>query len=499
MISRTLHRISTLFLLLLATSSLFAKQPLRVNICSEPPTIDPRKAYDVTSGFVILALYDGLTRIGLDGEPHLSIAKAVEQSSDGLTYTFHLREALWSNGDLVTARDFERTWKQVLSPTFPSQFAHQLFVIKGAREAKLGNIGPGEVGIHARDDRTLVVELEGPISYFLSLVASYPYFPVHESSGVTNGPFRLQKWRHDESIVVEKNPLYWDASAVRLPLIEMAMIGDERTSLLLFEREELDWIGTPICCLPYDAIAHLDIEQKAISGVYWYKLETSQFPLNHSKVRRALAYAIDREAIVRSITKGCQNPAHRLIPPPLSPRGEITFPDGDLARAKELLAEALDEWGVELADLPTITISYNQAEEHHRIAQVVQSEWQQLGLKVSLRANEWRTHLSDLTHHNYQVARQTWVAMVEDPIDILQLFERRNSPELGGNNDTSWEDERFIALLADGDLEAAEALFLEEMPAIPLFFCNANYLKRSKLKDICLSNLGRLDLKWAHL
>lgn len=512
-----------LWLLLPRPKEAAGERPLRLNIYSEPPTLDPRKAYDITSSTVLQLLFDGLMRIGLDGEPRLSVAERVEIDESATRYTFFLRPSLWSNGDPVTAYDFEGAWKQILTPTFPADYAEQLYVIKGGRAAKAGDLPLDQIGVRALDDQRLEVELEAPIPYFLSLCASTAYFPVHRSIAalhpdwadhasslyVANGPFLLDRWAHNSKIFLTKSPNYWDADAVQLQRVEMAMVDDERSELYLFERGELDRAGTPISVLSYDAVPSLRarglVHSVPIAGVYWYKINTAQPPFNHSKVRRALSLAIDREQIVCYVTQGHHQPATRLIPPCLSLPGEDTL-YCDPVRARQLLEEGLAELGMKRDQVPPLTISYNRSQEHQRIAQTVQRQWEEsLGIKVELRIADWRVHLARLRARDFQVARQSWVATVEDPIDILQLFVAPN----GSNNETGWHHPRYSELIAEasreGDQERratlmseAEQILLSEMPLIPIFFCDINYVVHPDLRNCCLSRLGRLDFKWAY-
>lgn len=500
---------------------------LRLNIYSEPPTLDPRKAYDITSGTVLQLLFDGLTRIGLDGLPHPSVAERIEIDETGRLYTFHLRHSLWSNGDPVTANDFAETWKEMLHPSFPADLAQQLFVIRGARAAKGGEIPLDEVGIWTPNRQTLEVELETPTPYFLSLCASCTYFPIHRKIAAThpewadqssplyvsNGPFRLEKWRHHSKIVATKNPTYWDRAAVRLNKVEMAMVSDERSELYMLERGELDWAGTPMSVLSYDAIPSLRrqelIQSIPIGATYWYKINTRLPPFHNAKIRQALSMAMDRESIVHYVTQGHHAPATRLIPPCLGLKGEpiLSF---DPAQARRLFHEGLEELGMTLQELPPVVISYNTSQEHQRIAQTVQHQWQEtLGVRVQLRTAEWRIHLSRLRSGDFEIARQSWVATVEDPIDMLQLLMYPSDSEYGGNNETGWHHPRYTELVAQAALERdidrrhdllreAEEILLEEMPLIPIFFCDVNFVINPNLRDCLLSRLGQLDFKWAY-
>lgn len=212
------------------SSSGEAKTTLNVNISTEPFSLHPGLANDSTSGSVIRQTFEGLTRINAEGKPENAMASDIKTSADGKTYTFTLRDAKWSNGDPVTAEDFEYAWKWALDPKNESQYAYQLYYIKGAEEANKGKAKVADVGIKAKDKKTLVVELENPTPFFTELTAFYTYMPVNKKVAeknknwytnagenyVSNGPFVLSKWKHGGSITLEKNNEYWDKDTVKL-------------------------------------------------------------------------------------------------------------------------------------------------------------------------------------------------------------------------------------------------------------------------------------------
>ena len=293
------------------------KQELRLNIHSEPPSLDLRKATDVTSVSVIRMCFEGLVSLDENDVPVPAIAERFEHSDDYTTFTFYLRDAKWSDGQPVTAHDFERTWKTMLLPTFPCEFASDLFILKNAEAAKLGRCSVEEVGVRAIDAQTLVVELDHSVPYFFSLAAVHAFFavPDHIVSAhpdwadnstekfVGNGPFQMKEWRHHNFIEVQKNPHYWDQEKVRLERIFLTLIEDESTELTMFENAELDWAGSPMSALPIDAMASLKQKQEVttypMSGVYYYVFNTKEFPFNNIHIRRAFSLCINRKAINR--------------------------------------------------------------------------------------------------------------------------------------------------------------------------------------------------------
>lgn len=493
---------------------------LHVNIHAEPPTLHPGQATDSTSLMILKALMEGLTRVGQDGKPQLAAAGDIKISDDLKTYTFKLRDLKWSNGDPVTASDYEYAWKWALDPKNESEYSYQLFPIKNSEKAKSGDIPLDQVGIKVVDDKTLKVTLDNPTPYFLELTAFATYFPMHKkvaeanpnwhaeaASYVGNGPYKLSTWNHGATVVIEKNPEYWDADTVRMNHVEMAIIEDENTELNMFQNGELDWAGSPFSAIPTGAMPQLKQEGKMttipISGIYIYKFNTKQPPFNNAKIRKAFSYAIDRKAIVENITQGGQLPSMSYVPPTMFPENEQgLFKDHNIEEAKKLLAEGMKDLGIN--KLPPIELAYNTSEAHAKIAQAIQDMWKQsLGAEVTLTNQEWKVHLENVHKQNFQIARQSWLGDFNDAINFLEIY---TIPE--GNNSTLWTNEEYNKLLKASYSETnpekrqqllmdAEKILMDEMPFIPIYFYTYSYLKADNVKDVFIDGLGNVDLKWA--
>ncbi|QRG68135.1 peptide ABC transporter substrate-binding protein [Brevibacillus choshinensis] len=495
---------------------------LRMNLHSEPPTADPALAEDSTSGALLRATFDGLTRIGEDGKPHESVAEKIDVSEDGMTYTFHLRDSKWSNGDAVTAKDFEFAWKRALDPKTASNYAYQLYYLKNAEEYNLGKAKVEDVGVKALDDKTLEVKLKNPTPFFLELTAFYTYFPVNQKvveadakwageakTHVGNGPFKLESWEHKSKVVLVKNDNYWDKDAVKLDKIDFSMVEDENTELSMFDNGDLDWAGAPLSALPTDAIPALKdsgkMETRPIAGTYMYKFNTEKAPFNNAKIRKAFAYAINRQTIIDNVTQANQQAAMGLVPPTMAVSSNPYFKDNDVETAKKLLEEGMKEEGI--TKLPTLTLSYNTSEGHKKIAEAIQDQWKKaFGVDVKLENKEWKVFLDDMHQGNFQIARSSWTGDFNDPINFLELFKFKK----GGNNDTNWENPKYQELLNKSALEKdpekrkailaeAEALFMDEMPAAPIYFYTHSYVKNEKVKGVVLDGLGFVDWKWADI
>ncbi|MGG4455624.1 peptide ABC transporter substrate-binding protein [Brevibacillus porteri] len=508
-------------------SATTAKEPakaqvLRWNLHSEPPTGDPGLAEDTTSAAIVKAVFDGLTRIGPSGKPEEAVAEKIEVSSDMKTYTFKLRDSKWSNGESVTAHDFEYAWKRALDPKTASNYAYQLYYIKNAEKANKGTGSLEDVGVKALDDKTLQVELTNPTPFFLELTAFQTYFPVNKKvveadekwSGeakthVGNGPFKMESWEHKSKMVLVKNDNYWDKDSVKLDKIEFSMVEDENTELSMFENGEIDWAGSPLSSLPTDAMPALKdsgkLQVKPVGATYWYKFNTEKPPFNNVKIRKAFAYGINRQILIDNVLQANQQPAMAAVPPTMGLNTGGYFKDNDQETAKKLLEEGMKELGI--SKLPPIKLSYNTSEGHKKIAEAIQDQWRQnLGAEVKLENQEWKVYLETMHEGNYQVGRLGWSGDFNDPINFLELFKEKD----GGNNDTRWENPRFKELLnqsaTEGDpekrkaiLREAEQIMMDEMPIMPIYFYTHTWVKNDKVKGIFQDGLGAIDWKWASI
>jgi oligopeptide transport system substrate-binding protein len=503
-------------------------QEVAFNINTEPPSLNPGLAKDATSGTVLRQTFEGLTRINMEGKPEEAMAEKIEVSEDQKEYTFTIRDgATWSNGDAVTAQDFEYAWKWVLDPNNQAEYAYQLYYIAGAEEANLNGGSLDAVGVKAVDEKTLKVTLSNPTPFFLELTAFYTYLPVNSKIAqetkdwandageqyTSNGPFVMTEWNHNESILLEKNEKYWDAENVKLEKVEMVMINDPNTELSMFDNGELDWAGAPTGALPTDAMQALKDEGRlttqTIAGTYWYKFNTTVAPFNNVNIRKAFALAINRQEIIDNITQGEQKPAMAAVPPSMFPENEEGyFKDNDVEGAKEFLQKGLEELGLkDASELGAITLSYNTSEAHQKIAQAIQDMWKNnLGVEVTLDNQEWAVYLDKVKSLDYQIGRMGWLGDFNDAINFLELYRDAK----GGNNDTGWENPEFKELLAKSATEAdpevrqqilkdAESIFMDEMPVAPIYFYTNNWVQNEKLKDVNVSGLGDIQLKWAYL
>jgi len=472
---------------------------------AEPETLDPALMTGLLDGRLAAAVLEGLTVYDpRDLSPRPGVAERWEVSKDRRTYTFHLRRCSWSNGDSVTAHDFVYAWRRVLSPKTGAQYAYQLYdYIENAKRFYKGEIADfGRVGVRALDDRTLRVHLTGPTPYFLDLTSFMTYLPVHrgcvETHGfrwtrpdniVTNGAFRLKEWRLNEKIRLEKNPDYWDVANVQLDTIDALAIDSRNTTFNLYATGGADLITD----VPLPLIGILrtrpDFHSSASLTTYFYRFNVTRPPFDDARVRKALALAIDKAAIVRHITRGGEIPARAFVPPAMpgyrGPQGLGCDPE----QARRLLAEAGYPGG---KGFRQIEILFNTSEAHRHIAEVIQQMWtEQLGIRAVLLNQEWGAYMHSMKSQQYDVARSVWIGDYTDPNTFLDMFVTG-----GGNNRTGWSHAGYDALIRRAATELdlrrrmellseAEAILVEqELPIAPIYYAASHMMYRPHVKGV---------------
>lgn len=486
-----------------------AHKPIRYALESEPETLDPRKMTGSPEMHVVVQIFEGLTTLDANSTPLPAAAERWDVSSDGLTYKFYIRaNAKWSNGDPVTAHDFEYAWKTALSPELGSKYADQLYYLKNGEEYNTRKTAADQVGVKALDDKTLEVTLKEPCAYFPSLTAFYTYFPVHKKtveanpawasdgkSIIGNGPFKITDWVHNGNMNFVKNEYYWDSAKVKTTALELPIADSNTTRLAMFENNQVDIAMDP----PNAELERLKKENKVtifpLLATYFYNFNVTKAPFDNVKVRKAFALAIDREAIVQTVTRGGQVPALAWVPPGVPDAkagddfrkaGSDFYRNNDIETAKKLLAEAGYPDG---KGFPVITITYNTLENHKAIAEALQEMWKKnLGVEVKITNQEWKVFLNTRRQLDFQISRDGWVGDYPDALTFIGLF-----TSYSGNNSTGWKNSRYDALVAQakGSLDPAvrmkamheaEKILMEDMPIVPIYYYTQPWCIKPNLK-----------------
>ena len=497
-------------------------QTIRINFTYNPFSIDPRKCSDPITTTLCFMLYEGLTHLEPDGTVSLALAESVKISKDRKTYLFHLRPSTWSDGTPLTADHFEASWKRVLDPEFPSKTAHLLFSLKNGEKAKAGKCSLDMVGVKAIDEETLWVELEKPIPYFLELTAFCTFFPApcknvdppqiqQHTAFVCNGPFKLKSWVNDDKVVVQKNPTYWNQQEVSLDEIHATIISDETTALTLFEKGELDWVGGLISPLPLDALSSLKqtskLYQRPIAGTTFSSFNVNLYPFTNVNIRKAFAYAINRQDIVENVSQMFDDVATGPVPTVLKGTEDTRFfQDHAQELAQTHFKRGLQELGITKEEFPRITYDYFSSELQRNLAISLQGIWKKvLGIEVQLNSHELKTHITKLYNRDFQFAQMSWIGQYHDRMNFLERFSKKETLR----NYSSWENPLFAQLIAESFfkeraertdlLEKAERIITDEMPVIPLYHFHVVYVKSPSLKRVAISPMGDVQFHKAYL
>lgn len=503
------------------------QQILHRGISPDIAQLDPQLSTVANDYAALHALFEGLVAEDpVDLHPVPGVAERWDISPDGLRYTFHLRaDARWSNGDPVTAHDFVASYKRILTAALAASYASMLYVIEQAEPFHKGKLADfSQVGVAALDARTLQIKLEHPEPSFLSLLTLAPFMPVHtptiEKHGplhdranpwtkpgkiVSNGPFILDSWSLNQRMVLVKSPTYWDAATVRLKEIHLHAGESREAEERAFRNGQLHLTEAlpPGKADAWRADPQQRLRIDPLLGTEFYRINVNRPFLNDRRIRRALALAVDRQAIVEKILRAGQLPARALTPPDTAgytPAAQIPT-DPDAARA--LLADAGYPGG---KGAPAIEFLYNTSESHRAIAESVQEMWRrELGLDIRLTNQEDGSIRAARTSGSYQVLRSAWIGDTVDPMTFLGVFTSDS-----GNNFTNWKNPLYDRLLFEAArtpdtaarhalYQKAEALLLDDAPIIPIYHYAHVFLIQPSVKGWHPTLLDHHPYKHVHL
>lgn len=499
-----------------------AVKELKVQVGPNPETLDPALNSAVDGGNVILHAFEGLLTTDEEGHYQAGQAETWEVSDDGLTWTFHLRDGLkWSDGSDFTANDFVYSWKRVCDPDVAAPYAETVLgMVKGYDEAMAGD--PDALAVSAPDDKTLVVELSSPCSYFEGLAAFATLSPVKEStveengdawatapeSYISNGAFKMTEWVPDSYITFEKNENYWNADAVKLDKLTFLLIEDPNAAYSAYQSGEALMIKD----VPTEEIPSLegndDFYIDPIIGTYYLSLNLNLKQFQDQRVREALSLAIDRKYVAETIMQGTYTPASNLLGEGWmdtdgsqfmdnanggKPYIDVENYDANLEKAKQLMADAGYPNG---EGFPTITYSTNDAGYHIPLAEYLQKAWAELGITVEVDKVEWSSFTPQRRSGDFEIARNGWVGDYSDPSNMLDLFCTTN-----GNNDGKYSNADYDAAMElsrttldaterSQALHEAEDIIMEDAGCIPVAYYNDFYLMSNKITGAWHSSTG---------
>ncbi|MBZ9692155.1 peptide ABC transporter substrate-binding protein [Clostridium botulinum] len=501
-------------------------QVITYNLNADPKTLDPALSEAVDSATIIVNAFEGLYKLDENNKAIPGIAEKCDVSEDGTVYTFHIRDGVkWSNGEPVTANDFEYSWKRVLNPATASGYAFQMSYIKGADAYNQGKGSVEDVGIKAIDDKTLEVTLAAPCSYFLELTAFTCYLPVNKGTVeankdtwalnaetyVSNGPFKITKYGMKDEIVLEKNENYYDVNNIKLDKLNVKLVTEDTSAWASFKTGDFDMVDIVPTSEIEGALADGTGKNFPLLGTGFYVINVSDSVnaidpnatkvLQDKRIRKALNLAIDRPSIVKNILKGGQTPATGFVAQGIKDPSGADFADkeyfkaeGNIEEAKKLLAEAGYPNG---EGFPNLVALINPTNPNGDVAQAMQDMWKNnLGINVELQSQEWKVFQTTRTAKQYEVAFHAWVGDYIDPMTFLDMWESTSGQNCAGYNNPEY-DKLIRAAKVEQDqtkrfemLHQAEDILMEDMPIIPL-----NYQVKTKgikdyVKGVNVSPLG---------
>ena len=492
---------------------------------ADPSSLDPHELTGDWEDRIAGDIFEGLLTENAAAEPIPGQAESWEISDDETVYTFTLREGLtWSDGEPVTASDFEFAFRRLMDPANAAEYAYLQYPIRNAEAINSGEMDDLEqLGVKAIDDRTLEITLETPTPYFLGALTHFTAYPLPEhvveehgddwvgiGNIVTNGPYVPVEWVPGSHVLTEKNPEFHDAANVSIDGVKFFVLEDQAAALKRYRAGEFDILTD----IPKDQYAWMQenlpgqLRVSPFAGLYYYVVNNEKPPFDDANVRQALSMAINREVIGPQVLGTGELPAYSWVPPGMAGYEEpaelewkdMPYPE-KVAEAKRLLEKAGHG-----PDAPLeLTLRYNTNDNHKRIAVAVASMWKPLGVEVELYNTETKVHYDDLRRGEFQVGRAGWLADYNDAANFLNLLKggvdnnygRFSNPEydaLMDRSDTETDPEARSALMHE-----AEAIALAESAAIPIYYYLTENLVSPKVDGFVDNAFDKHRTRWLTL
>ena len=495
---------------------------LKVQLDVEVASMDPQIAVDEASFGVISAVTEGLYSIDKDGKPILAMAEDVQKSEDGLNYTFTLKDAKWSNGTAVTANDFVFAWRRLVNPDTASEYAFIAGIagIKNADEIAAGEKSIEELGVTAKDDKTLVVELSTPVTFFESLMAFPSFLPVNEAfyteagdnfattvdTILANGPYKVSAYEPAATTIeLVKNDTYWDADAVKLDGIKFQVIKEAQQAMLAYQNGDLD-----IATLAGEQVDQFKEDPEftnIMEGYLWFISPNLEVPgIENQNLRKALALSYDKEAIVNNILKDGSVVADFAVPKLLA-----TGPDGkDFRETADTYfttdkEKALEYFNLAKTELGKETFTYSMlvedTEASQNVAQFIQAEIQATlpGVTINLEVMPKKNRVERMQEGDFEFVLTRWGPDYADPMTYLDMWSTGNS-----NNYGLWSNAEYDEIITSAksgklaldpearweELKRAESIAMEDAVILPVYQKGSAVMIKSNVENVEFHSVG---------
>ncbi|MEH7041184.1 peptide ABC transporter substrate-binding protein [Bacillus pseudomycoides] len=504
------------------------KKVLQLTETGEIPSLNSLKVTDAVSFNVLNNVMEGLFRLSKNDEVIPGIAQKHEISKDGKTYTFHLRDAKWSNGDPVTAHNFVYAWKQLVNPETGSEYAYIMYDVKNAEKINKKQIGLDELGVKAQDDKTFTVELEHPVPYFTKLLCLPSFYPINEkyakeqgdkygleaNKTLYNGPFTLSEWKHEASFTMKKNNQYWDKKEVKLDEVNYQIVKEISTVVNLYQTDKID--RAVISTEFVDKYKNdKELKQYTDPVMYFFRFNENVPILKNKNARLALSMAFDKKGLATSFLNDGSVPANYYVPngflkgPDKKDFRETTteFNKTNVNKAKEYWEKAKQETGTNEVTLEMLNYDL---ENFKKVGEYIKEQLEKnlpgLTIKVKLQPHSQKLALEK--KKEYEMSLSRWLPDYPDPMTYLDVFISES-----GVNNTSYANPEYDALIKKTKMELgnnekarwkamqdAEKMLLDDAVIAPVFQRGLSYLQKPYVKDLYVHQFGpATSLKWTNV
>ena len=503
-----------------------AKQVINLVETAELPTMDTTLTTDATSSSVMNNTMEGLYRLGKDQKLVPGVAESYEKSADGKKYTFKLRkDAKWSNGDPVTAKDFVYSWQRAVNPDTAAKSAYIMFDVKNAEKINMKQLPVDQLGVKAVDDYTLEVELDNPVPYFVNLTVYPLFFPLDEkyvkeqgqkygleaNTTLYNGPFVLSEWKHEQSFQLKKNPSYWDNKTVKLEEVNYNIVKDTATAVNLYETKAIDRVGLSAELVDKYRKGS-DFKTVNDPTVYFLRLNEKNPALANKNIRKAISMGFEREAMVNTLLNNGSKGAYGLVPDDFvkgSDGKDFRKENGKLVKTDAKEAKKYWEAGKKELGKDTIELSLLNSDTDlaKKTSEYLKGELEKNlpGLKVNLKTQPFAQLLKLESSGDYDISFSGWGPDYPDAMTFLDMFVTNGAQNKMGYSNPKY-DEIITKAKQDGsdlqgrwnNLLSAEKMLFDDAVIAPIYQRGRSYLQRETIQDIYINKYGgELSFKWA--